>query len=96
MLWYEPPASVWNKALPLGNGHMGAMCFGGTLMDRLQLNDDTIWSCGFTDRTHPGAAQGVKNARSLIAQGRIAQTEEVVEEAIAATPDSPAMSPCST
>lgn len=82
MLWYEAPASVWNEALPLGNGHMGAMCFGGKLMDRFQLNDDTIWSGGFTDRTNPDAAQGVKNARSLIAQGRIAQAEEVVEQAM--------------
>ena len=51
-------------------------------MDRFQLNDDTIWSGGFTDRTNPDAAQGVKNARSLIAQGRIAQAEEVVEQAM--------------
>ena len=86
-LWYKAPAAVWNEALPLGNGHMGAMCFGGTLMDRFQLNDDTIWSGCFTDRTNTDAAQGVKDVRDLIAQGRIARAEEVVEEAIAATPD---------
>lgn len=86
-LWYDHPAHTWNEALPLGNGSMGAMCFGGTLMDRWQLNDDSIWSGGFAERVNPDAAQGIVRARQLIAEGKIAQAEEVVEEAIAATPD---------
>ncbi|MBE5793662.1 MAG: glycoside hydrolase family 95 protein [Clostridiales bacterium] len=86
-LWYTAPAYTWNEALPLGNGRMGAMCFGGTLMDRWQLNDDSVWSGGFTDRINPDAAKGIAEARQLIAQGKIAQAEEVVEECIAATPD---------
>lgn len=86
-LWYTSPAAAWTEALPLGNGHMGAMCFGGTLLDRWQLNDDTIWSGGFINRMNPDAAQGVKDARALIADGKISQAEEVVEEAIVATPD---------
>ncbi len=86
-LWYTKPAANWNEALPLGNGHMGAMCFGGTLMDRFQLNDDTIWSGGFADRINPDAAQGIRDARALIAAGQLAKAEEVVEQAIAATPE---------
>lgn len=42
-LWYKAPADNWNKALPVGNGVMGAMCFGGTVIDRFQLNNDSIW-----------------------------------------------------
>lgn len=41
-LRYDKPAAEWNEALPLGNGSMGCMCFGGTLVDRFQLNDDTL------------------------------------------------------
>ena len=41
-LWYNKPASVWDTALPLGNGAMGAMCYGGTLMDRFSLNDEAV------------------------------------------------------
>lgn len=86
-LWYTSPALNWNQALPLGNGHMGAMCFGGTLMDRWQLNDDTVWSGCFIDRTNPDASRGIREARELLAKGKIAQAEEVVEEAVVATPD---------
>lgn len=86
-LWYTSPAVNWNQALPLGNGHMGAMCFGGTLMDRWQLNDDTIWSGCMMDRINPDASRGITEARELLAQGKIARAEEVVEEAVVATPD---------
>ena len=86
-LWYEAPAFTWNEALPLGNGRMGAMCFGGTLMDRWQLNDDSVWSGGFADRINPDAPEGIIRARQLIAEGQIVKAEEVVEECIAATPE---------
>ncbi|MCC5930945.1 MAG: glycoside hydrolase family 95 protein [Cyclobacteriaceae bacterium] len=43
-LWYDKPASEWTEALPLGNGHMGAMVFGGVREDRLQLNENTLYS----------------------------------------------------
>lgn len=43
-LWYSQPASVWNEALPLGNGRLAAMLFGGTSTERVQLNEETVWS----------------------------------------------------
>ena len=43
-LWYDKPASVWEEALPLGNGKTGAMVFGGVAKERFQLNDNTLWS----------------------------------------------------
>jgi alpha-L-fucosidase 2 len=43
-LWYRQPASVWTDALPVGNGRLGAMVFGGVEMERLALNEDTLWS----------------------------------------------------
>ena len=43
-LWYRAPASEWVGALPVGNGRLGAMVFGGVVHERLQLNEDTLWS----------------------------------------------------
>ncbi len=44
VLWYDEPAQAWEEALPLGNGRLGAMVFGGPESERLQLNEDTLWS----------------------------------------------------
>lgn len=45
-LWYRQPAKQWVEALPVGNGRLGAMVFGGVTSERLQLNEDTLWSGG--------------------------------------------------
>ena len=54
-LWYTAPASAWTHALPVGNGRLGAMVFGGTGRERLQLNEDTLWAGGPYDPTNPAA-----------------------------------------
>nr|BFE50583.1 hypothetical protein GCM10017745_40100 [Saccharothrix mutabilis subsp. capreolus] len=55
-LWYDEPAGTdWLRALPVGNGRLGAMVFGGTDTERLQLNEDTLWAGGPHDYTNPGA-----------------------------------------
>ena len=46
LLWYSAPAKVWEEALPVGNGRLGAMVFGGVDEERIQLNEDTYWSGG--------------------------------------------------
>lgn len=43
-LWYSREAGSWNEALPIGNGHIGAMVYSGALSDRLQINEETLWS----------------------------------------------------
>lgn len=43
-IWYDKPAEIWEEALSIGNGRLGAMCFGGIHEEKLQLNDVTIWS----------------------------------------------------
>ena len=45
-LWYKHPANQWTEALPLGNGHLGAMVFGGTSNEVISLNESTLWSGG--------------------------------------------------
>ena len=86
-LRYCRPAANWNEALPLGNGSMGAMCFGGTRVDRFQLNDDTLWSGGAMDRINPDALPNMDRVRKLIAEGRIPEAEALAEEALAALPE---------
>ena len=86
-LWYQEPAADWNHALPLGNGSMGAMCFGGTIQDRWSLNDDTIYSGGFMDRVNPDAREGIEAVRRLLSEGRLAEAEELAEEAVMGVPE---------
>src|SRR5256885_120322 len=45
-LWYDAPATQWIEALPVGNGRLGAMEFGGTAHDRIQFNESTVWTGG--------------------------------------------------
>ncbi len=87
ILWYDKPASNWNEALPLGNGFMGAMCFGGTLIDRYQLNLDSLWNGVFRDRVNPDALDSIDTIRSLLREGRIREAEELSNETLSAIPD---------
>lgn len=57
VLWYRRPAGVWTEALPVGNGRLGGMVFGGLSRERIQLNDDALWAGGPKDRHNPEAAQ---------------------------------------
>ena len=86
-LWYDRPAANWNEALPLGNGFMGAMCFGGTLIDRFQLNLDSLWHGYYRDRINPDARKSVDRVRDLLREGRIRAAEELSNEALAGIPD---------
>ena len=56
-LWYKDPAEQWVEALPVGNGRLGAMVFGGTSQERIQFNEDTVWTGAPHDYAHPGAAE---------------------------------------
>ncbi len=87
LLWYKRPAAKWNEALPLGNGFMGAMCFGGTLIDRFQLNLDSLWQGRFRDRINPDARDAVGRIRSMLREGRIREAEELADEALSGIPD---------
>ena len=50
LLWYDKPAAVWEEALPIGNGKLGAMIFGNPEKEHFQLNEDSLWGGGFIDR----------------------------------------------
>lgn len=67
-IWYNQPAAKWEEALPVGNGRLGAMIFGGVEKERLQLNEITVWSGAFEpDADRADAHQSLPEIRQLIA-----------------------------
>ena len=70
LLWYDEPALHWVEALPVGNGRLGAMVFGGTRDERLQLNEDTLYAGGPYDPNNAGALGALPEARRLIFGGK--------------------------
>ncbi len=86
VLWYSSPAATWNEALPIGNGRLGAMVFGGLNSERLQLNEDSVWAGRKMDRVNPAAAQAVPEVRRLLLAGKVADAEALADKAIISIP----------
>ncbi len=74
-LWYLRPAGQWAEALPVGNGQMGAMVFGGVTTERIQFNEHTVWTGKPHSYAHPGAAQALPEIRRLLQEGRKAERQ---------------------
>src|SRR5512132_3799957 len=83
-LWYTRAAANWNEALPIGNGRLGAMVFGGAAEEHLQLNEDSVWAGEKRDRLNPAGAAAVTEVRRLLAEGKAAQAEALADKAIIA------------
>ncbi|OJW18983.1 MAG: alpha-L-fucosidase [Planctomycetales bacterium 71-10] len=78
-LWYDRPAKEWLEALPLGDGGLGAMVYGGLPDERIQLNDATLWSGGPKDGDNPGALRTLPEIRRLIAEEKYAEAHELAK-----------------
>ncbi|MEI7027939.1 glycoside hydrolase family 95 protein [Paenibacillus sp. y28] len=87
-LWYSRPAANWNEALPIGSGKLGAMIFGGTDKERIQLNEDSVWYGGPIDRNNPDALENLPRIRELILSGRVKEAEQLALYALSSTPPS--------
>ncbi len=74
-LWYRQPAKVWEEALPLGNGRLGAMVFGGVTDERLQLNEDSLWDGYPLDTSNPDALKALPQVRKLLFEGKNKEAE---------------------
>lgn len=85
-LHYTSPASTWSEALPIGNGRLGAVVYGGTTTELFQLNEDSVWYGGPSDRTPKDALRNLSKLRQLIREERHAEVEALVSEAFFATP----------
>lgn len=81
-LWYKQPAKEWTEALPLGNGRLGAMVFGGISHEVLELNEDTLWSGRPESNCEPGRAPFFRQARDLALAGDYASAQSCIEDNI--------------
>ncbi len=86
MLWYDRPAIDWNEALPLGNGRIGGMVFGGIGCEHIQVNEETVWYGGPMDRNNPSAREKLPVIRELIKAGKIHEAERLCKQALSGTP----------
>lgn len=86
-IWFSHPAREWNEALPIGNGRLGAMLFGGTAVDRFQLNDDSVWSGGRQQRINPDARSHLEEIRRDLREGKIEQAERLAQLTMTGVPD---------
>ncbi|QDU88535.1 hypothetical protein Pla175_19130 [Pirellulimonas nuda] len=79
-LWYAQPASRWTEALPLGNGRLGAMVYGGVRQERLQMNEDTLWSGGPHCYDNPDAYGRLATVRQQLERGEYRDAEATAQE----------------
>ena len=87
-LWYKQPAEAWVEALPVGNGRLGAMVFGGVARERLQLNEDSLW-LGWRQHTdNPAALEALPRIRELLFAGKYGDAQELTGRTQIARPGS--------
>ncbi len=85
-LWYRQPAQQWTEALPVGNGRLGAMVFGGTEHERLQFNEDTLWTGRPHEYQHEGAVEYLPTVRKLLSEGKQREAEQLAMERMMSVP----------
>lgn len=85
-LWYPQPAKVWNEALAIGNGRLGAMIFGGAGYERIQFNEDTIWTGQPHEYQQEGAVKYLPEIRRLLFAGKQGEAEALAQREFMAVP----------
>ncbi len=86
VLWYNKPASEWNEALPVGNGRLGAMIFGDTIMETIQINEESLWAGSKINNNNPKALASLPSLQSAIFEGDINKAEEIARTSFLGTP----------
>lgn len=81
-LWYRQPAAKWSEALPVGNGRLGAMIFGGVDKERLALNEESVWSGQPTQTDRVGAYKFLPQIRQLLFAGQHAEAQKLIEREV--------------
>lgn len=85
-LWYRQPAVKWTDALPIGNGRLAAMAFGGTRQERFQLNEETIWAGSPLNDINPGSLQYLDSIRQLLFTARNKEAYDLTRLHMLGTP----------
>jgi alpha-L-fucosidase 2 len=86
-LWYDKPSEKWTDALPIGNGSLGAMIFGGVESDHIQFNEQTLWTGEPRKYQRDGAAKYLPQIRKLLFEGKQAEAEALAEKYFMGTKD---------
>lgn len=81
-IWYTKPATVWNEALPVGNGRLGAMVYGNPVNDTIQLNEETFWSGGPTNNNNLNALAALPTIRNYLFAGNYDAAQELADSEI--------------
>ena len=76
-LWYNTPAQTWTQALPVGNGVIGGMVFGTPAVERIQLNEETIWAGQPNNVVNPHAKDALPEVRRLIFEGKYKEAQDL-------------------
>ena len=85
-LWYDEPADEWVEALPVGNGRLGGMIYGGTVNERIQVNEETLWTGQPHDYVHKGAHAYLDTLRQLLWDGKQNKAHELGNEKFMSQP----------
>ena len=85
-LWYKTPAADWSQALPIGNGRLAGMVYGGTADEQIQLNEESIYAGKRMDRNNPAARQNIPVIRRLLLDGKVKEAEELADKDMLAIP----------
>ncbi|MEO3944654.1 glycoside hydrolase family 95 protein [Gorillibacterium sp. CAU 1737] len=86
-IWFAQPAETWEEAFPIGNGTLGGMVFGRTDIERIQLNEDSLWYGGPMQRNNPLSFKHLDEIRALLYSGQIRKAEELAAVAFVGVPD---------
>ena len=86
VLWYKQPAKVWEEALPLGNGKLGAMVFGGVADERIQLNDNTLWDGYPVDANNPKSLEALPEVQRLLFENKNNEAVKLASETMLGQP----------
>jgi alpha-L-fucosidase 2 len=81
-IWFNKPADSWNDALPIGNGRLGAMIFGGIEKERLQLNEESVWTGAPRWDANPDARKNLPKVRKLLFEGKYGEAEKLAQSGI--------------
>jgi alpha-L-fucosidase 2 len=87
-IWFRQPAKIWDEALPVGNGRLGAMIFGGIADDRIQLNEDTLWDGYPADGANPDALKVLPEVRRLLFSDQNSEAEQLAAAHMMGKPSS--------
>src|SRR5574344_72991 len=90
-LWYKTPAADCNIALPVENGRLGAMVFGNIAHETIQLNEESVWSGPYKDRTNRSCRSNLGTIRSLIKEGKLPEAQELAYETMTGNPPNEAV-----